>query len=385
MIDLMSKVYTAVVVEYFKSPITTTSKLADVVQKYADLKMTISSPQKLLNMPRGAILGKYIDMPDFADLQIFYPFFSHLKMPIKPGEQIFVLNNGKIGYWMSRKVSDVIAEDPNYTHNDRSIFSSTSISTTQTSPGTKVPANEFPDLGNTLSYKKIVENSDAIKEDFQGESVPRHNSLSTDFVMQGSNNTIIVMGSAATIGEKQKDAAFVGITAGRGSTPATAPTTKIQNSRNYEETNKAVAANENEGALDPINDKSTIILTMKIDPDVLMNSNIGNITGEGASIIEKSDKIRIIARNDIKITVGDDPNAAGIIIKNGDIILIPSPTGVIKLGSEDASGAILASPAAINVGGIITAPPLVDTNGGTMGVPGVPATGVFSSKVLVKV
>jgi hypothetical protein len=67
----------------------------------------------------------------------------------------------------------------------------------------------------------------------------------------------------------------------------------------------------------------------------------------GAAIIQKSDKIRIVARRDIQFIVkqedengdlnDDINNYSSITIKsNGDIILKPSDKGLVKIGGEDA-------------------------------------------------
>ena len=88
----------------------------------------------------------------------------------------------------------------------------------------------------------------------------------------------------------------------------------------------------------------------------------------------------------MKILVGPSSDPSSIILKsNGDIIITPSSLGIIKLGGEDATGAILASVDSVVTAGKVAAPSLVSTAGGILGAPALPATGIFSTKVLVKV
>jgi hypothetical protein len=108
-----------------------------------------------------------------------------------------------------------------------------------------------------------------------------------------------------------------------------------------------------------------------------------NESGIAAAAVLKSDQVRLIARNDIKITVGD--TGAGIVIKSsGEIVIIPAATSVIKLGGEDANKAILCQEAVQLTPGNVEAPSIISTAGGIIGAPSILGTGIFASKVLVK-
>ena len=125
-----------------------------------------------------------------------------------------------------------------------------------------------------------------------------------------------------------------------------------------------------------------------------------NDAGDGA-VVHKSDKIRLIARQDLVILVtgastrdGDgrivdedpDPSkcASVILRSNGDIVFVPAAHGVIKLGGDDADLAVLCT--RVNnsgAGGQVTATPISDTMGGVQGAAD-GANGTFSTKVLLK-
>jgi hypothetical protein len=63
--------------------------------------------------------------------------------------------------------------------------------------------------------------------------------------------------------------------------------------------------------------------------------------------------------------------------------LTPSDLGVLKLGGDDADKAVLCSTAIVTAGQV-TAPPLTDTMGGSLGVEGAQPTGTFAKKVVLK-
>jgi hypothetical protein len=148
-----------------------------------------------------------------------------------------------------------------------------------------------------------------------------------------------------------------------------------------------------------------------------------------ASVVIKSDKIRIIARQDIALLVktaspitpvdtvsgslgqelrektylidSEDTNLwASIVIKtDGNIVFTPSVEGYVKLGGDDASKAILCTEFDADQNktpGELSALPIATTGGGFVGTAGgnvdenavkflsLPDKGSFSKKVLIK-
>ena len=378
--------YTVVVIEYFSRPLTS-EEAESIKNKYASLKIPFLTPERLVSMPHGSILGRYIDNFELNDIRVFYPFFPHMNMPIKPGEQVFALNDDKKGFWVTRKASDLVAEDINYTHNDRSNYSANFINTVMSTGVINKPAQLFPDAGQAgISYATVVENSQTMKTEFQGEVVPRYPVHNADFSLQGSNNSLIVLGSSATLGSKSVKSGMIDIVAGRGQGILTKPAAEFQNIRAYTEVDKTAKLNPNEGNLDLTSDLSRIHVSMNINADAMFGIEENEDSEDGPSIVLKTDHIRLLARKDMKIIVGSSDDPSSIILKsNGDIIITPSSSGIIKLGGEDATGAILATVDSFVVNGKVQAPSIISTAGGLLGAPTLPATGIFSTKVLVKV
>jgi hypothetical protein len=310
---IMSKMFTVDVVEYFDNPITESSEYSSILEKYSRLTIPIVNPQILTTMPRGSILGRYKDFKGNSGTYVFYPFFSHLHMPVKPGEQVWALNNRQFGFWVSRKPADLIAEDPNFTHNDRGINNKSFVNVKGEAP----LARSFNEnTRGATSYKDVVENSTSYKTEFQGEVVPRYAPVGPDLSIQGSNNSLIVLGSASTTGQKSTGAGLIDLVVGRGQTQDTKPAATFTNTRAYNETDKATQdQNLNEGDLDFINDLSRIHISMQDDPDQKFGINVGTNLGTGPSIVAKSNKIRIQSREDLKIIAGN----VGIIIDGSKI------------------------------------------------------------------
>lgn len=352
----MNQFFTAVAIEVFSTPLRTIDEVNVLKEKYELTDTPVISENALLTMPHGSILGRVIDNDEDQDVQVFYPFFSHLSMPVKPGEQFFALKFDAIYYWVTRKVSDYVAEDPNFTHNDRGIFGANFIS-----QGTQSPSRVsqiFPDNGSTgFSYNTLVENSDTINRDFQGEPVPRFGSLSQDLSIQGSNNSLIVLGNASTVGEgKRPRAGLIDLVVGRGRFGSTAPTATVQNTRGYEEVDKSANLNRQEGNLDIANDLSRVHIAMSgnIDADLGITSNTlprtdGKDTSPVASspyVLLRSDEIRITSRQNgsIKIIKEGQPNdesgsgRAVITIQPNGTIMIDGPKIIIGSGIEKNNG-----------------------------------------------
>ena len=68
---------------------------------------------------------------------------------------------------------------------------------------------------------------------------------------------------------------------------------------------------------------------------------------------------------------------------NGEIILKPSQTAVIKIGGEDANKAILCTENAFESNGNVSASPIITNGGQAIGSTG-GINGVFASKILIK-
>jgi hypothetical protein len=311
---------------------------------------------------------------------ILFPFFpSHLMFPIAPGEQVYVIYEDIIaegvrkGYWMSRIPGYSTFEDPNYTHYDRRFDPTTNpnnYSTKDVDDRPFKPSQEiFQNGGNTPEtrtlpqankenpYNIIFEMAQA-SQLITPEPVPRWKKRPQELILQGANNSLIMLGEdrngpvdSGVIGirldtTKQlaspREAGAIDIVVGRGrylpppsedprgrrsdnlpGASSTAPLV-IENERGFLETNKNPfrnklerIANPNEGNPDPIFDAARLYVVQQSRVDenyLLVPGTPGSIVypeeciantqpvGTGSLgrsyVVGKADNIRIIARRD---------------------------------------------------------------------------------------
>lgn len=416
--------------------------------------------------PRNSIIARPVmrrGSGAHEKVMVLYPFFPpHLSMPAKPGEHVWVFFENpnatvnEIGYWMCRVTQPSFVEDVNYTHADRQGDASFLPGLSDVFNGTDDPVYELRNgavddkdgarytvtetatlPGSETAYEELRRSADASRIT-QFESVPRFRKRPADVALEGSNNSLIVLGTDRTgplaaydvdpatgaVPKPSPDdvfdvgAATIDIVVGRGQTSTTSG--RVVKSRaitggelgsELGKSKKDMVAGE--GDVDLVHDRSRVLVAQKTRPD--KNFRIENVVnkhavtpavsdggGEGAVVV-KTDKLRLIARHDVVVLVTDaaDKDAAGnvkdvdtldpakcasiIIRANGDIVFTPSARGVIKLGGDDARLAVLCSQSLTGAGdgtGKVTAAPIIDTMGGTEGSGG-PA-GEFASKVLLK-
>ena len=438
----------------------------------------LANSQYAVVAPRNSIIARRVmggDSTASEKVMVLYPFCPpHLAMPAKPGEHVWGMlehpdaKTNDIGYWMWKITQPSFVEDVNYTHADRQHDASFIPGLSDVFEGTANPKYEFHNgavdsdqsSGNpyviadtaTLNgdpmamgtkdadkaYTDILQNADAAKI-AQYESIPRYRKRPQDIAFEGTNNTLIVLGTDRTgaasdyttdpnKGQIPKavstdtaggGAGAIDLVVGRGQTSDTGGK-PVSNSLNNKELGKDKAnLQPKEGDVDLINDRSRVLISQKTKPDTNFNlapviaahatiKTISDGTGEGAIVI-KTDKIRLVARQDVVIMVTQnaptdsaappdangnvkDPgtltptNCASIIIRtNGDIIFTPAMNGVVKLGGDDANLAVLCQKAATGAAdgsGMVTAPPIIDTMFGSQGVGGV--AGQFATRVVLK-
>lgn len=326
---------------------------------------------------------------------LLFPIFpSHVMFPIAPGEQVYVfyediITTGiKRGYWLSRVHGYNTFEDVNYTHLDRQFDPTTNPANYSTSELDDRPTNSSPELfqngGNSVDTRTLpvtskgenpydyIFNNAMASLYITPEPVPRWKKRPQELVLQGANNSLIVLGEDrngpvnGAITETPKDITNVGgepryagsidMVVGRGryvsangvdpreerddnppGANSTAPLI-IDNSRGYLETNKNPfrirkenIANPNEGNPDPVYDAARIYVVQqslvdenyKLVPDVdggleypeecLANEQpeANGVLGR-SYVVSKADNIRIIARREPNI--GDTENIAGTIL-----------------------------------------------------------------------
>lgn len=335
------------------------------------LSKDLLDSQFLLNCPCGTIIGRPISGDSHNQKKVYYPFFSHINMPIKAGERAWTFERKahQVSYWVSRKVQNTSAEDLNFTHDDRA---ATYPHINSSEELIEANSKKFIDLKNSVvSLEKTRKEAFARKE-FVGEPTVFSKSKSIDLTLQGSNGTVI---NLTNLGIEKT--ATIELTAG----VAIPDDQKIvTNTDEYNESVKPSLVHSSSK-----DDSSKIVISQNFDADQFF-SIAGDQVGRQNTVAIKTEGVRIIAENDLKIIVGNSDDPSSIIMKsNGDIVITPSRMGIIKLGGEDATGAILATEESVVTAGRVLAPSIVSTAGGIIGAPDIPGTGLFSTKVLVKV
>ena len=421
--------------------------------------------------PRNSVIAKQIIIGNNSQVSqdisyILAPFFpSHLSLPCKVGEVVWTLFDNSnpsqnFLYWICKITTDNLIDDVNHTHFPRQFdygnkflsledeknkkeikYNFNDSITTKDIESTENDIETINDIG---SSKFLINKKNAEKNAFEDiftesdgsklityEAIPRFKKRPGDIALEGSNNTLIVLGtdrsgSYAEIqnnklnlsqNESSNSKGSIDIVAGR----KVPNSLKITNSINKEELKKMpfntmnayTGKINNEGDPDFINDKSRIYISQKTNADnklsrtnngqlntstgiLKYNSELGisDVTVENGCVIVKSDSIRMVARKDFQILLKGDENSesdndddskyCSITLKsNGEIILKPSQTAVIKIGGEDANKAILCTENAFASNGNVSASPIITNGGQAIGSSG-GINGVFASKILIK-
>ena len=205
----------------------------------------ILNPRALEDAPRDSIIVRLTGAPnnnlpgkvgrETVETIVCYPFFSsHLSLPIKVGEQVWIFFEAGItdettdaevenleAWWLTRIVGPLITEDLNYSHYDRRYdltnkddaegqkFHDPESDDDQEKTPPSVPYEILPSFFNgadqeseagsfTLRYQTEYQDyfdAWASKDDFVIEPVPRYTKRPGDLVLQGSHNSSIVLGT----------------------------------------------------------------------------------------------------------------------------------------------------------------------------------------------
>lgn len=412
---------------------------------YWENTLKVANIQIATVAPRNSIIARPVmrSTSGASDkVMVLYPFCPpSISMPAKPGEHVWGMFEdpgakvNEIGYWLWKVVQPDFVEDVNYTHADRSLDPSFLPGLVDVFEGTADPKYEFHNGGqvkdmtsgtpytiaetSTLpadplgqgvtdadkAYELLIASDTGAEAArvAQYEPVPRYRKRPQDTAFEGSNNTLIVLGTdrsgpwadtsnvdpnQGTIPAPVKTdtagpgAGAIDIVAGRGQTADTLGKA-VQNSLNNKELGKDKQnLSPKEGDPDPINDRSRILIAQKTKGDTNFGTASviaaqGNIAPGAPNpaddsdgygyVVVKTDKIRLIARSDVVIMVTQDTggsppkdangnladpgtggaslspdHCASIIVRaNGDIIFTPSKKGVVKLGGDGANLAVL--------------------------------------------
>lgn len=313
------------------------------------IKQSISNPDYFDTAPRNSIVCRIIT--DGADKRgnlplVCYPFFSsHFELPIKSGEQVWIVYDNptlesSLAYWMSRIPESRQVEDANYTHGDRR-FARSSSPTTSEKVESKPKQFDFPNGGGTSTsttlkgvndYEVIISQDPAYK-DFTPEDVPRYNKRPGEFTLQGSNNTLISLGDyrigSSHVSNSEKTGQ-IDIVVGRVNLGGV-----VENTRGNQETDKTVDGPA-EGNIDLAQDASRLILTQLSNsdedfqlgmPDAFDGHPIESRTTSHAVL--KSNEIRLISRGDGSIRLVKEGTQG-----NNAVSLVMLSDGTAQLDAE---------------------------------------------------
>jgi hypothetical protein len=313
---------------------------------------------------------------------VCYPFFSsHISMPLKPGEAVWFVfedpeDQGELAYWISRVSEPNHVEDVNFSFFSRTYrqdpnqkkksASEKFDSTSETSDVVQTnsyfsPSSDPAEMINIIDYAKKVH---------RFEPVPRYSKRAGDLVIQGSNNSLIMLGeerghcsddpSDIKISTNRNDIspgkAAIDIVVGRGKNEATSGK-KIKNELEVEENDKKNSS-QVEGDAHFSSDASRIYLTSNSDnpnlsyhPDELLNLSLpsGNgldfsLTNDvGSFAIVKADNLRLVGRSEGSIRIVKEPtpsenDGAAIFLHHDGTVQI-SGANKILLSSYATDGA----------------------------------------------
>jgi len=346
----------------------------------------VAGDENLKHLPRNSIVVKILSNGESKSNGgddgevICYPFFSsHFSMPVKPGEEVWVMfeeysppGRSAIGYWISRVHGPRHVEDVNYAYNRRTYKTSTSSATTKKRTSDKFAdreseATQSNDASSpkqldstespTTNPSEMIELIEYAKKIHRFDAIPRYTKRPGDFVMQGSNNSLIMLGEErgrtgkADINQSEStNDVLVGkpaidMVVGRKTTSTTK--TVLMELLNPE-VDKRVGSDESlgEGDANFADDAARVYITAASDkesgPDYLLSLKppvdvvmptikIDNKDAKvGSFFVAKADNLRLISRNSIKMVKEPttDDGAAIIMDENGSI-QIASPKIVL--------------------------------------------------------
>lgn len=159
-------------------------------------------------IPRGSLVVRRVTRgADVAgsSYTLCFPFFSsHLQLPVKPTEMVWVIfdsDGSNVGYWLSRVHGDETAEDLNFSHFDRGTVGSRQEEKLTDRLGVAPPPeqpDDFPNISlakisGSNSYDLILTGTISSLPLTRFEPVPRYIKRPGDLVIHGSNNAAIAL------------------------------------------------------------------------------------------------------------------------------------------------------------------------------------------------
>ena len=177
--------------------------------RYQDM---LEKPAARFECPDNTLLVRVVSMGEYKNtgkLKICHPMFpSHLQMPVKVGEQIFMFIDGEVGYWIARAPGTLSVDDANYSHADRKFVDVINLDSVVDESANSEGEGELPigrfnnggiegDLTTFAAGDDYTAMWDESLSKFNNvyEPVPKFIKRPGDLVLQGSNNSLIVLGT----------------------------------------------------------------------------------------------------------------------------------------------------------------------------------------------
>jgi len=320
-------------------------------EKLEKLKKLMSEKSgAVAKCPNGTILASLYDGKS-QDLKIVYPFFSsHFSLPISVGETIWCISAAENFFYLSRKhATNIECEDANFTYATRTApntqenqktassdkFEGTAPPPEASSHGCPTPVkNANPEFAEVIVKQNTIGASN-----FYGEPVPRFSVDPDDFAIQGSNNTLIVLGKEGP----QKAAGTIDMVVGRGMSEETAVKNTVTNGKGDEEVDKSSPdQNLNEGDQDYAKDSSRILIAMnsniddKFDIEITNLDDINTKANTGPAIVSKSTNQLIIGREEGVVRIVHESGSSIVMDEKGNIQIQCGPDGQIRIGKDNA-------------------------------------------------
>ncbi len=348
----------------------------DSLERYRSI---INVPE-LKAFPRNTAIVKQISKGSSKIMNreiICYPMFSsHLCMPLKPGEYVWFVyedpnETSQVAYWISRITEPNHVDDVNYTFAARTYVQSpnkTKKGAADRFDGVTAESEEV----QTYSYRSptadpkelanIIE--DVAKKVHRFEPVPRYVKRPGDLVLQGSNNSLIMLGeergqssenplyvvkNSSTTRDGSESSA-IDIVVGRGNFASTSGKS-IKNEFGIDEIDKR-EQNPLEGDVHFPTDAARIYLTSNSDvrssnnPDSLLSlripadNSIKNpiLNGGGSFVVAKADNLRLVARESGSIRIVKEAGTGENVLSSAGIVLHDDGTIQITGNSIRFSG-----------------------------------------------
>ncbi len=205
----------AIVIDIITNPGLITDDIINKLTKNDNSLLRLSKNYKsdfIRNLPANSIIGYFINS---KSVFIALPFFSsHMSLPLKIQEEVWIYEDPSAikdveneYYWVSRIHGTNFYEDLNYTHSDRKYLRSYDSSKLNNKNDLNIPValfNNGPIRFNSNGKsgdnvvgdkeKRILENFN-LSSNHLLEDVPRSFKNPGDYILQGSNNTLIRLGT----------------------------------------------------------------------------------------------------------------------------------------------------------------------------------------------